>query len=391
MSTELPPKTKVAFLITKSNWGGAQKNVYDTATHLDPKKYDVVVILGGHGLLKKKLSEVGIRTISVDSMERDINFKKEFTNFIELYKVIHTEKPDVLHVHSPKASGIGSVIGRILRIKKIVYTVHGWAFNEDRPLLQKALIVFFSWLTTLFATHVITISQKETEQTKQFPFITNKITYIPNGVREQSVLREHQAREFIEQKIGMSLKDKFIVGMIGELHKNKGYIYAIKGMVEVVKQNPNTVMVIISSGEEHERLTQLIEQLNLKNHVFLLGFIDNAPQYAKAFDTFLMSSIKEGLPYVLLEVGLVGIPLIATTVGGIPEIIDDMRSGILIQPAKSQEITYALTFMHEHGDIRAEYARNITKKIKSEYGLQKMIQSIEKIYLSTEAPKTHVS
>ena len=75
MSTELPPKTKVAFLITKSNWGGAQKNVYDTATHLDPKKYDVVVILGGHGLLKKKLSEVGIRTISVDSMERDINFK----------------------------------------------------------------------------------------------------------------------------------------------------------------------------------------------------------------------------------------------------------------------------------------------------------------------------
>ncbi len=188
----------------------------------------------------------------------------------------------------------------------------------------------------------------------------------------------------------MSLKGKFIVGMIGELHKNKGYTYAIQGMVEVVKNNPNAILLIISSGELQEMLQRMIDQLNLKTHIFLLGFIENAPQYAKAFDVFLISSIKEGLPYVLLEVGILGVPLIATTVGGIPEIIDDMRSGILIQPAKAQEIAYAVTFMHEHPEIRTEYGNAIARKVKADFGLQKMIQSIEKTY-TIAAPKTRAA
>ena len=389
MSTDTP-RTKIALLITKSNWGGAQKNVYDIATHLDPKKYEVVVILGGHGLLKKKLSEVGIRTISMDNLERDISIKKEIKNFIELYSILKQEKPAVLHLHSTKAGGIGAFIGRLRGIKKIVYTVHGWPFNEDRSVLQKLIIIFFSWLSVILSTDVINISKKDTEQTQLFPLIEKRSAYIPNGIREQSALRELQAREFFEQRIGMSLKGKFIVGMIGELHKNKGYTYAIQGMVEVVKNNPNAILLIISSGELQEMLQRMIDQLNLKTHIFLLGFIENAPQYAKAFDVFLMSSIKEGLPYVLLEVGILGVPLIATTVGGIPEIIDDMRSGILIQPAKAQEIAYAVTFMHEHPEIRTEYGNAIARKVKADFGLQKMIQSIEKTY-TIAAPKTRAA
>ena len=252
------------------------------------------------------------------------------------------------------------------------------------------MIAIASWVTTLLATDVITISKKETDQTSLFPYIKNKIVCIPNGVREQTVLREHPAREFIEQKIGTSLKDKFVVGMIGELHPSKGYFFAIEAMASIVREHPHVVLTIISSGEQEEQLKKLIEKLHLQSHVFLLGFIENAPIYAKAFDLFLMSSIKEGLPYILLEIGLVGIPTIATTVGGIPDIIDDMRSGILIQPQKVQEIVYAITFMYEHPDIRTEYGRNLTKKIKADFSLQKMIQSIEKVY-TTVAPKTHSS
>lgn len=391
MSTDTPvTRVKIAFLITTSTWGGSQKNVYDIVTHLDPKKFDVVVILGGQGHLKKKLSEVGIRTITVYNLEKSINFKRDVKSFFEIYTLLKQEKPDILHLHNTKAAAIGSLIGRVRRIKKIIYTVHGWAFNEDRPLYQRGLILFSSWITTILSTHIVTISKSETDLAKQFPYIATKITYIPNGVREQSVLRENSAREYIEQRIGMSLKDKFVVGMIGELHKNKGYIYAIHGMAEVLKTNPHAVMVIIGAGVQHEMLQQKIDQLNLKSHIFLLGFIENATQYTKAFDTLLLSSIKEGLPYTLLETGLAGTPLISTTVGGTSEIIDDMRSGILIQPAKAQEIAYAITFMIEHPDIRLEYARNIAKKIKSEYGLQKMIQSVERLYV-IEAPKIRAS
>lgn len=390
MSTEetKPLKKKIALLITKSNWGGAQKNVYDIATHLDPKKYDVVVLLGGHGLLKKKLSEIGIRTISIENLERNINFKKEILNFIEIYKILKAEKPDILHLHSPKAAGIGAFVARILGIKKIIYTVHGWAFNEDRSFIQKTLIFLFSWLTTILSTKIINISIKEKNQTEQFPFIKNKIVYIPNGVRENSVLRSGDARHSIEKIIGKELKDKFVIGMIGELHKNKGYTYTLEAMPIIVKDHPNTVLIIIGSGEQQEFLQKMIEKLGLQSHVYLVGFLENAPQYAKAFDVFLMSSVKEGLPYVIMEVGIVGVPIVSTTVGGIPDIIDDMKSGILIQPKKSQEINYAITFMHEHPDLSSEYSRNISKKIKTDFSLQKMIQSIEHEYF-IEDPKIH--
>lgn len=389
MSTDIP-RTKIAFLITKSNWGGAQKHVYDIATHLDPKKYDVVVILGGHGVLKKKLAEVSIRTVSVDTMWRDISIKKDLMSFFEVFKILKQEKPDILHLHSPKAAGLGALSARILKIKKIVYTVHGWAFNENRPLYQKILIIFASFITTLLATDLITISKKETEQTSLFPYSKDKIHNIPNGIREQSVLRENIARDFIEQKIGKSLKDKFLIGMIGELHPSKGYTYTIDAMRSLVREHKDLVLIIISTGEQEELLKKMVETSNLQSHVYFLGFIENAPQYAKAFDLFLMSSIKEGLPYTLLEVGILGIPSIATTVGGIPDIIDDMKSGILIQPRKTQEIEYAINFMYEHPDMRIEFGKNLIKKVKLDFNLQKMIQSIEKIYL-TVAPKTHSS
>lgn len=389
MSTDIP-RIKIAFLITKSNWGGSQKHVYDIATHLDPKKYEVVVILGGHGLLKKKLSEVGIRTVSIDSLERDMSIKKDLLSFVEVYRILKKEKPDILHLHSPKAAGLGSLSARILKIKKIIYTVHGWAFNEERPLYQKVLIGLASWATTLFATNIITISKKETEQTQFFPYIKDKIVCIPNGVREQTVLREHAAREFIEQKINHSLKDKFVIGMIGELHPNKGYLFAFEAIAKILKNNSNIILIVIGSGEQEEKLKIMIENSDLQKHVFLLGFIDNASIYTKAFDLFLIPSTKEGLPYILLEVGMIGIPTVATTVGGIPDVIDDMRSGILIQPRKVQEIIYAITFMYEHPDISTEYGRNLSKKIKSDFNLQKMIQSVEKIYLTGD-PKTHSS
>ncbi len=390
MSTDTP-RRKIAFLITKSNWGGAQKHVYDVATHLDPKKYDVVVILGGQGLLQKKLNEVNIRTISIDSMWRDISLKKDFSSLVDIFKALKREKPDILHLHSPKAAGLGAFSARLLGIKKIVYTVHGWAFNEERPIYQKTIIVAFSWLTAILATNVITISKKETEQTSLFPLIQQKISHIPNGVRDTTVLRENIAREFFEQKIQRSLKGKFIVGMIGELHPSKGYIYAIEAMATIAKTHPDIIMLIVSSGEQEQVLRKLIEKNNLHEHVYLLGFIDNAPHYAKAFDLFLMSSIKEGLPYIILETGILGLPTVATTIGGIPDVIDDMRSGILIQPRKSQEIVYAVTFMHEHSDLRLEYGRHLAKKVKTDFSIQKMIQSTEKVYGPIEAPKTHSS
>jgi glycosyltransferase involved in cell wall biosynthesis len=124
----------------------------------------------------------------------------------------------------------------------------------------------------------------------------------------------------------------------------------------------------------------MIASLGLSDRVFLLGHVADAFQYIKAFDAFLLPSRSEGLGYVLLEAGMQAVPVIATTVGGIPEIVEDMKSGVLVQPNKPSEIASAIEFYAEHHDTVREYARALNEKVKRDFSLEKMAIETEKIY-----------
>src|SRR6185437_7035984 len=104
----------------------------------------------------------------------------------------------------------------------------------------------------------------------------------------------------------------------------------------------------IGDGEEKESLGSLIKEQGLEKNLFLAGYLEHASEYLKAFSAFVLPSIKEGLPYTILEAGQAGLPVIATPVGGIPEIVEDMRSGILVQAKNQRELAHAISFMIEH-------------------------------------------
>jgi glycosyltransferase involved in cell wall biosynthesis len=378
---------KILYIITKSNWGGAQRHVYDLAIAAKKHNQEVVVALGGEGILRERLREVGITTRSLTSMGRDIKLTNDSASLFEIFKIVNEVKPDILHLHSPKAGGLGSFAGRILRVKKIIYTAHGWAWNEDRSLIQKTLICFFSWLTMLFCTHVITISEKELVQAQSFPFVKEKLRMTRLGIEAPKFFATSSAQHFFQSKVNEPLNKKFVIGTIGELHPNKGYIYALSAMEKLMAVNPNFIYFIISEGEQRGVLEEIIKQKGLQNHVKLLGYVPHAAEYLRGLNLFLLPSVKEGLPYVLIEAGYAGIPVIATTVGGIPELIEDMQSGILVQQKKSEEIFHALQFMMEHKNTQREYARNLQERVRRSFNLEQMITATFKIYTETPPPK----
>ncbi len=133
---------KILYIITKSNWGGAQRHVYDLALAMKSRGHEVKVALGGEGLLKTKLEAAGIFTYTIAALGRDISVGRDAGSFKEIFSVIKSQRPDVLHLHSPKAAGMGALAGRLLRIKNIVMTVHGFTFNEDRPIHERLAIKF---------------------------------------------------------------------------------------------------------------------------------------------------------------------------------------------------------------------------------------------------------
>jgi glycosyltransferase involved in cell wall biosynthesis len=148
---------------------------------------------------------------------------------------------------------------------------------------------------------------------------------------------------------------KTVIGTIAELHPNKGLPYLINAFTSVVMQYPQTALIIIGDGQDQPALHLLIKEKKLEQSVFLAGYMDHAAEYLKAFNIFVLPSLKEGLPYAILEAGCASLPVVATTVGGIPEIIEDMRSGVLVQPKNIRELSHALSFMIEHPDERRRY------------------------------------
>ena len=375
----MPNKKKVLLAITKSNFGGAQRYVFDIASKLDKNKFDITVLFGNKGLLKQKLDETGIRTITIDKLGRDIRITDEISVFVSLLKILREEKPDVFHVNSSKIGGLGALAGRLAGVKKIIFTVHGWPFNEKRPAWQILLIKFLSWLTVLLAHKTITICKADFAKSMNWPFVKNKIVVIRNGVESFELLNRDTARD--QLLFGRNNNDVIWVGSIGELVPNYNHKIAIEAIAKINSQNSKKIYyTIIGTGELKNDLQKLIDSKNAGGEIILTDFIDNAKSYLKAFDILLYPIKKVGLPYVLLEAGLAKTPVIATSIGGIPEVISDYKSGILLRKNDSEEIVKLLSELNL--EKLNSFGENLCNEVIKNYSIPKMLEELERIYLS---------
>ena len=302
---------KILFVITKSNWGGAQRYVYDLATALPKNEFEVSVAFGQDGLLAKKLRGAGIQTFPITAMQRDVSVIADIKSFFELLRLFRTEKPDIVHLNSSKAGGVGALAARLAGVKRIIFTAHGWPFWEQRNILSRSAIWLASWATMLLSHTTICISNYDMRVAHRMPFVGRKTVRIYNGINLHMPFGS-----------GEKIRDAFpngvtITGTVGELNKNKNQQF----LIEQAKNNPDMCVAIVGEGEERRNLEEEIKKYNLGNRVKLFGFMP-VSEALRGFDVFALPSLKEGLPYVLLEARAAGLPIIANRVGGVGEILD---------------------------------------------------------------------
>jgi len=372
-------KKKILFVITKSNWGGAQRYVYDLATSLAKKDFEVKVALGGRGPLKDKLDVVGVEVITIPHLVRNVNVFNELKVFFDLVKIFNREKPDVVHLNSSKVGGLGSLAGRLARVPKIIFTAHGWAFNEDRSIISKLIIRILAWMTMVLSHNMIAVSKAIKKQVKNWLFVSGKIKVVYNAVQDIGFRNRIESREIL---LGDEKKEGIWVGTIAELHKNKGLKYAIEAMALILKDplEQDLNLIIIGEGDERKDLEKLIKEKKLENNIFLVGARDEAVTLLKALDVFILPSITEALGYTLLEAGQAGLPAIGSTVGGIPEIIEDGVTGILVRPRDPKDLAKAIRFTVDNKEEVKILATALHKKVKKDFALEKMIGETIKVY-----------
>ncbi len=384
-------KKKILYIITKSVWAGASKYVFDLAVALPKEEYSPIVAAGGRGVMAEKIISADIPYFEIKAFQRDVSFLKDISVFFEILSLLFKIKPNVVHVSSAKAGGIVGVAFFVYKLLTFnfkllaVFTAHGWTFNEQRPRWQVALIKFFSKLTCLFYDKVICVSEYDYSialKNKIAP--AKKMTVVHNGIKQEDYdfLNKAEARQALTRALGNPVSNletgfpsDMWIGTIGEFTKNKGQEFLIEE-IENKFPSSNFKFLIIGFGEEKLNLESQIESVaaeDLGDKVFLIDGLSNAAKYLKAFDIFVLPSLKEGLPYVLLEAGLAGLPIIATNVGGVPEIVENGESGILINPASSEEIANAIEKLAKNSELRNKLAQNAREKILQKFSFEKML------------------
>jgi glycosyltransferase involved in cell wall biosynthesis len=278
------------------------------------------------------------------------------------------------------AGFLGVVVGRAARVPRIIFTAHGWAFNEGRPWWQKKLFWVLHGLTVLLAHRTIVVSSATAKQLT-FPGAAARMKVVHLGRTIGPMYEKAEARQLIagEQPALFPFIHDQWVGCIAELHPIKRHELLIEAFYKLKDTHPNIRLILVGAGSEYQNLKSMIGHYGLSDNVFLIGAIHEAARIIKAFDLFTLMSRSEAGAYVVYEAGLAGVPVVASNVGGIPETVTNNVSGLLLNSPTPTTVANAYITLLEDKVTAERYAEALYETA-SRRTLANMVRATEALY-----------
>ncbi len=390
-------RKKILYIITQGAWGGAQRYVFDLATQL-ATDFDITVAVGeplGPRDLQNKLSEPAwrgkIAVVQLRHLVRAISPYHDTLAVVEIAKLYDRLQPACVHLNSSKTSIVGTIavlfIHRLAeRPLKLIYTVHGWVFNEPGNPLKRLAYRWLEQLTSRKKSMVIVISEQDRETGLRLRIPSGKITLISLGLNPTSLPSQSEAREILNKKttagFGKITQQTTLIGITANLYPTKGLDIFIHAIAQNERLRNTTKTIIIGDGPERSKLNALIVRNSLTNIVSLVGNIPNAETLLPAFDLFVLPSRKEGFPYVLLEAASANIPIIAAGVGGVPGLIKNQQTGLLVPSENSKALGAAVEFALASRSAMELYAQAANLLYREKFSLAAMLHKTATLYRS---------
>jgi glycosyltransferase involved in cell wall biosynthesis len=248
--------------------------------------------------------------------------------------------------------------------------------NKPRPFIKLIIRLLYKNINIS-----VTVSNKNKEALiNNFNFPEHKIKVIYNGV-DLDYIKNYNREIARELKNKFYINDSAIVfGTVGRLHPQKGHEYLINASKNVIREVSNSVFLVVGKGELKDQLIQKINNNNIQEYYRMAGYQEDLPEILSLIDIFVLSSISEGFPFVVLEAMAAKKPVIATNVGGVPEIITNNVNGILVEPMDPDGLSRAMIVLAKDSKKRISIAENGYKKITDNFSLEKMISATQEIY-----------
>jgi glycosyltransferase involved in cell wall biosynthesis len=366
----------ILYIITRSDViGGASIHLIDLIRYANESGYEVHVATGGEGEFSRHLEKNECCKIHcLKHLKRELSLTSDIRGILEVRALIKTLSPELVHLHSAKAGLVGRLASIGLRIPR-VFTIHGWPFTNGIPGTRKAIYLSIEWLMSWLPTHVITVSKQDRALAKKYCFANmNKMVAIQNGVAPATYLNSTTNHIIDEQEM-------LNFTMVARFDEQKSQRTVLEALAMSSSRRIN--IDFVGSGPSLEACKTLACSLGVESKVRFHGYLEPAQVrdvLAKSHG-FILISNWEGLPLTIIEAMSAGLPVIASDVGGVSELVESNVTGVII-PVENRvaKLAQAFELYSEHPELLAEHGKSGLEAYNKQFTLESMLKKTFSFY-----------
>ncbi len=369
---------KVAYLITLPEIGGAQMHVLQLLEALDRSRFEPILLTAGEGWLTERARERGVRVYPLRHLRRPIHPVHDWRALWEIRGILAREKPDVLHLHSSKAGILGRLAGKLARVPRILFTAHGFSFHERLAPLPLQGSVWLERVLAPLSDVIVPVSEYDRERALRFNLCEPmRLQVVLNGIETERFRgdRRHATRA----ALGLEPED-LVIGMVARFAFPKHPEFLLLALQPLLESRPNIRLIFVGSGPDFPRIQLLALELGIAEQVTFLGNREDVPDILAAMDIFTLISRFEGLPMTIIEAMAAGLPVIASDVGGVSELIDEGLTGFCVPSGDEEAIRRAFTRLLDDPERARRMGEAGRARARTEFDTSVMIRRVEALY-----------
>jgi glycosyltransferase involved in cell wall biosynthesis len=369
---------RVAQVVTKFT-AGAGGIALEGARALDPDRYRVSILAAEGGSLTDQAREAGLDVIGLRNMAPDLSPAADARGLRELTARLADGRFDVVHTHSAKAGALGRMAARRAGVTAVVHTLHGFPFHPFQSRLRRGTYLAaerrLAGITDYFLASGSEVAAEAVRLKIAPPDRIRAFATVPIGEQVREATRENRLRA--RRKLGLPPEAK-VVGTAARLDGQKSPLDMVRAFAALERRD--VYMAWLGDGELRRETERLIDRHGLRDRFLLLGHRTGVPELLPAFDVFAMSSLYEGLPCAVVEAMLCGIPVVATAVNAVPEIVISGKTGLLARPADPASLGRALAYLIDRPDEGRRMAAAARAQLGERFGPDALGRDFQEVY-----------
>lgn len=377
-------RLKVVLIITRLDRGGSAEAVLQLAGGLAERGHGVTLVTGRTVAPEADLNQfektAGVRVVLLPSLRREVRPILDVVSLVALRRLIAREAPDLVHTHTSKAGILGRSAASLAGCKTIVHSPHGHVFYGYFGALQTGVYVLLERMAARVTDGILTLTNVEgADHISRKIMPRGRYFTVPSGIDLGRFRRRPEMRSEVRASLGIP-DCAMVVGWVGRFAPVKMPDVFVEAFASLCRVMPGLAALMVGEGELHQESKALARRLGIGENVVYTGFRRDVHELLCAMDVLVLTSSNEGFGRVIIEAMAAGVPVAATRVGGIPEIVRHGRTGMLVDPGDPQATALAVRGILDDSQLACRLVCAGLSQAEL-FSVERMVEETERIYL----------